>query len=234
MSVRAVFPFRRRWVLVGLTAVAAATLVWLTIPAVPEAVRAAYHWATHFDLEGLRDWALGFGPWTVVVLLGLMILQTLVPVLPMAPVMTLCVIAYGPLWGGLLALGGALLSSSLAYWIARKLGQATVDRWWQGATSERIAGFLERHGFWAVLAARLAPILPAEGISVAAGLLRMSYRKFLLASALGIAPITAALAWAGEEPARLTKFFLVASVLCLVAVVGYLWYERLKALRKAA
>ncbi|MCW2829320.1 MAG: hypothetical protein JWP31_12 [Aeromicrobium sp.] len=64
----------------------------------------------------------------------------------------------------------------------RLIRRAGVDRW------DRAAELMQRHGFWAVLASRLLPLVRTV-MPVVAGAAGLRYRSFVLASVLG------AIAW---------------------------------------
>lgn len=69
-------------------------------------------------------------------------------------------------------LGGARLRES------RLIGRIGVDRW------DRAADLMQRHGFWAVLASRMLPVVRTV-MPVVAGAAALRYRAFVLASILG-------------------------------------------------
>ncbi|MCL3820360.1 DedA family protein [Aeromicrobium wangtongii] len=77
--------------------------------------------------------------------------------------------------------GGRLRESRLIH----RLG---IDRW------DKAAGLMQRHGFWAVLASRLLPVVRTV-MPVVAGAAGLQYRLFLAASVIGAAGWSAV--WVG-------------------------------------
>lgn len=69
-------------------------------------------------------------------------------------------------------LGGSRLRGS------RLIARLGVDRW------DRAADLMQRHGFWAVLASRLLPLVRTV-MPVVAGAAGLRYRSFVVASVLG-------------------------------------------------
>jgi uncharacterized membrane protein YdjX (TVP38/TMEM64 family) len=112
-------------------------------------------------------------------------------------------IAAGALFGSQLglasALAGTVLGAGIAFALGRMLGQDALrpllrHRWLKSAD-----GQLSRHGFRSMLAARLFPGVPFWAANYCASVSRMRYLPFLLATALGSVPNTAAYAVAGAR-----------------------------------
>lgn len=176
----------------------------------------------------VEQWVQGFGAWGVVIILVLMLLQTLLAFLPSLVTMVVAVLAYGPLVGGALAWGGLILAASLGYGIGRSLGPVTVDRLIGTKTERKVSRFVERYGAWAIVAARISPVLSTDAVSFAAGLVKMRYLRFLLATAAGTLPLTVLIAYLGSDVERLKSGLIWVSVVSLVVFVGYVVYDRRK------
>lgn len=132
-------------------------------------------------------------------------------------------IAAGALFGSQLglgaALGGTVLGAGLAFCLGRALGQDALrpllrGRWLKAADHQ-----LSRHGFRSMLATRLFPGIPFAAANYCAAVSRMGLPPFLLATALGSIPNTAAYAVAGARASTPTSpAFLIA--LACIAVPG--------------
>jgi uncharacterized membrane protein YdjX (TVP38/TMEM64 family) len=91
---------------------------------------------------------------------------------------------------------GATSGSVLLFLFARgTLGTAFARR--HGALVARIRPRLERDGFSALLALRLAPVVPGWLVNLAAALAGMRLPPFAAATALGVAPAAAVFASVG-------------------------------------
>ncbi|WP_437031835.1 TVP38/TMEM64 family protein [Streptomyces sp. enrichment culture] len=129
----------------------------------------------------------------------------------------------GALFGTQLGLGAALcgtvLGAGLAFCLGRALGQDALrpllrGRWLKAADRQ-----LSRHGFRSMLATRLFPGVPFAAANYCAAVSRMGLVPFLLATALGSIPNTAAYAVAGDSASAPTSpTFLIA--LACIAVPG--------------
>ncbi|MGW6296368.1 TVP38/TMEM64 family protein [Streptomyces sp. NPDC055058] len=117
------------------------------------------------------------------------------------------------------ALGGTVLGAGLAFCLGRALGQDALrpllrGRWLRAADRQ-----LSRHGFRSMLATRLFPGVPFAAANYCAAVSRMGLLPFLLATALGSIPNTAAYAVAGARASTPTSpAFLIA--LACIAVPG--------------
>ncbi len=121
--------------------------------------------------------------------------------LPGASVMTLAGgLLLGPWLGTACTVLGASLGAALLFLAARR----AASGWLAARPHGRLAGAvarvrpaLERDGFAGLLALRLLPVVPFFVLNLAPALAGMGLRDFLAATALGIAPASAVLSWAG-------------------------------------
>ena len=175
--------------------------------------------------ERIQAWVRGFGVWSYVVILALMLLQTLVAFLPSVVLMVVAVVSFGSIVGGLLAWGGLLLAASLAYVIGRMFGVVTVDRLLGTKTERKVEQFIERYGVWAVVAARISPVLSTDAVSIAAGLVKMNLLRFIVATAVGTLPLTVLIAWLGTDIERLKTGLVWVSIVSVATFIAYVVYD---------
>lgn len=161
------------------------------------------------DVAGLRDYILSFGVWAPIVSALLMILQALVAPLPAFVLTFANGLAFGTFWGGLLSLISASLAAALSFWIARFLGrgpvEALVGREHLGAADR----WFLRWGAYAILVARLVPVVSFDIISYAAGLTRLGFWRFMFATVVGMTPATFVYAYLGGKAPQYVQVLLV-------------------------
>ncbi|GAA0930545.1 TVP38/TMEM64 family protein [Streptomyces thermoalcalitolerans] len=143
-------------------------------------------------------------------------------------------LAAGALFGSQLgvaaALGGTVLGAGIAFGLGRVLGQDALRPLLRGRLLRAADGQLSRHGFRSMLAVRLFPGVPFWASNYCAAVSRMRWSAFLLATALGSLPNTAAYVVAGARAsAPASPAFLVA--LACIAVPALLgtaiaWHRR--------
>lgn len=106
---------------------------------------------------------------------------------------------------GVVAAGtvGSYLGSAVSYWISRWVGAPLVARWGKyfllpPAKVERAHVWIERFGMGGIFFARLLPVI-RHLISIPAGILRMPFGGFSLATTLGAGLWCGILSWFGER-----------------------------------
>ncbi|WP_330292503.1 TVP38/TMEM64 family protein [Streptomyces sp. NBC_00576] len=143
-------------------------------------------------------------------------------------------LAAGALFGSQLglaaALAGTVLGAGAAFGLGRVLGQDALRpllraRWLRAAD-----GQLSRHGFRSMMAARLFPGVPFWAANYCAAVSRMGWLPFLIATALGSVPNTAAYVVAGARASSPTSpaFLIAMAFIAVPAVVGAVvaWRKR--------
>jgi len=128
------------------------------------------------------------------------------------------------------ALAGTVLGAGAAFGLGRVLGQDALRpllraRWLQAAD-----GQLSRHGFRSMMAARLFPGVPFWAANYCAAVSRMGWLPFLIATALGSIPNTAAYVVAGARASSPTSpaFLIAMAFIAVPAVAGTVvaWRKR--------
>ena len=145
--------------------------------------------------QSVRGWLLEllWEPWFPVVLVGLYVVRPLVA-WPISALSILVGYRYGLVVGFPIAMGGVVFTSLLPYAVARVY---RPDSGLLGVAADGSERFFGTTGdVRGVIAARLAPT-PAEVISVAAGVGRVSVPAFVLGTTIGELPWTAAAVFAG-------------------------------------
>ncbi|MXM64121.1 hypothetical protein GR925_11855 [Streptomyces sp. HUCO-GS316] len=143
-------------------------------------------------------------------------------------------LAAGALFGSQLGAGAALtgtvLGAGVAFGLGRVLGQDALRPLLRGRWLKAADGQLSRHGFRSMLAARLFPGVPFWAANYCAAVSRMGYVPFLVATALGSIPNTAAYVVAGARASTPTSpvFLIAMAGIAVPALVGAVvaWRKR--------
>uniref|UniRef100_A0AAU2JL09 TVP38/TMEM64 family membrane protein n=1 Tax=Streptomyces sp. NBC_00049 TaxID=2903617 RepID=A0AAU2JL09_9ACTN len=137
---------------------------------------------------------------------------------------------FGAQAGLVAAVAGTVLGAGIAFGLGRILGQEALRPFLRGRWLQAADGQLSRHGFRSMLAVRLFPGVPFVVANYCAAVSRCGWFPFLLATAVGVVPNTAAYVIAGASasspgsPAFLVSFgFIVVSVVAAGAVA---WRKR--------
>lgn len=146
--------------------------------------------------EDVRRFILAWGPWSAVGALVLMVLHSFLP-LPAEVIAIGNGMIFGPWLGMALTWSGAMLGAVLSFALARGVGRPLV-RWALPARHRRrLDDIPTRPG--TLLLVRLLPVISFNLVNYAAGLLHVGWWTFLWTTALGILPLTIAMAWLGDE-----------------------------------
>ena len=180
------------------------------------------------DIAGIKGYILSFGVWAPVASCFLMVLQALVAPVPSFLITFANGLAFGVFWGWMLSLFGHVLAAAVCFGISRALGRGPVEVLVGNAGLESADRWFARWGVYAVFAGRLLPGVAFDVISYAAGLTRMGFRNFMVATALGIFPQTFLYSYLGRQAPQYVGLFLGTSGLVIfgVAAVAVIRYRR--------
>lgn len=135
------------------------------------------------------------GPLAIICLIAIAIIITPIP---SAPIALVSGALYGHTFGTLYVVLGALSGALLAFMISRKLGYDYINRKLHQKIPEKIIGS-QNTLMMIVFFTRLAPFISFDVISYAAGLTKLTVGRFILATLMGIIPISFVLAHLGSE-----------------------------------
>jgi membrane protein DedA with SNARE-associated domain len=171
----------------------------------------------------------------------LMFLETIFPPIPSEVIMPVAGVAAARgemTLGGVIAAGtaGAMLGNVVWYLAARALGivrfKPLIDRYGRWITMnweevERAEIWFRRNGTFFVFLGRMLPTVRSL-VSVPAGLLKMRFKTFFLASTVGTLGWTTALAFAGyrlrEEFKEVDEWLgPVSTAIIVTLAIGYVW-----------
>lgn len=185
------------------------------------------------DVAGLRDYIVSFGLWAPVVSCLLMVLQALAAPVPSFLITFANGLAFGVFWGWMLSLFGHVLAAAACFGISRALGRGPVEALVGRTGLESADRWFERWGMYAVFAGRLVPGVAFDAISYAAGLTRMRFGSFTVATTAGILPQTFLYSYLGRRAPEYVGLFLATSALVILGVVVFAFVKRRKELRGA-
>ncbi len=157
------------------------------------------------SLLSFLSWSRGVGVWGPVSLAALYVVACVL-FLP-GSILTLGAgFAFGLLPGLAAVMAGSVAGAAAAFLLGR-----TVARGWVGARLARSPRFaaidraVGEHGFKIVLLLRLSPLFPFNLLNYALGVTRVSFRDYLLASWIGMAPATVMYVYLGTAAGSLAE-----------------------------
>lgn len=191
-----------------------------------EVVATAWTLLSSGDREGFARWIDGFGAAAPVVILASYLLQTLAAFVPSLLIMVVSVLAFGPVWGGVMNVVGLMMTAAVAYGIGWSLGLPVVQGVLGDSTEKRVEEWVERYGFWTVVVFRFTPTFSSDAISYVGGVLQMGFFRFMAATAVGVAPLAVLVSWFGEEMDRLQTGVIWVGVVTGIGLIGWIAWDR--------
>ena len=156
-------------------------------------------------IAGFASWARGAGALGVAAFALAHVLCALL-LIPSWPLRVRAGFVYGAAWGFGLGLTSSLAGATLAFLVSRLALRERVVR---SITREpRLAALddaIAANGLWTVFLLRLSPVIPNELINYALGATRIRMRDYMLASVVGMLPLTASYAWFGSALTALSE-----------------------------
>src|SRR5690554_2037453 len=201
-------------------------LSYFFIPAVNQFFTEAWEVLSSGDEKRISEWVAQFSWWGPLIIVLAMIAQMFLLIIPTPLLMVVSVVAYGPIKGAIIILVAIFCASSVGYGVGAYFGTPLIDRLLGAKSKNKVQGFLEDYGFWAIIITRMSPFLSNDAISLVAGILRMGYWRFIGATMLGILPLTVLIAYLGESNDRLINGLIWVSAVSLVGFVGYIWWDK--------
>lgn len=169
--------------------------------------------------EGIETWVDRAGIWGPALVIGLMAVAVVASPIPSAPIALAAGAAYGHATGTTLVVAGAEAGALIAFGLARLLGRDAIERWFGDRIDMSLLGSQNALTL-TVLVSRLLPFVSFDLVSYAAGLSRLHFWRFALATLAGVIPAAFLLAHFGGEAASAEIGPMTWAVLALGLVTG--------------
>lgn len=154
------------------------------------------------------------------------IVFALKPLIIVIPAMLMTIVGgslFGPLQGLLLSLVGFFLSGTLAFFLARLLGESFVDKIVKGK-GIKMDKVMNKNGIFIIALIRFVPVFHYDIVSYTLGLTKIKYKDYIIGSILGVVVETAAYAYLGENifNPHSREFILSVIIIVILGVLGWL------------
>jgi len=164
--------------------------------------------------EGLKEYIRSSG------IFGPLVYMAMFSVIPAGSIIAIAGgMAFGVYYGTLYTIIGAVAGATVAFYIARLLGRGAVDRFLKGKLNSFEEG-MEKRGFLLIFVLRLIPIIPFNVISFGAGLSKIRYIDYMLATMIGIIPGVIAYTNLGDKALDIKSPEFIIAVGILAAMMG--------------
>ena len=143
-----------------------------------------------FTHDKIRRFILGYGVWAPIIYIILYALRSVALVVPAGLLSFVGGLAFGKTLGFVCIVIGSEAGACLAFLVCRIFGRSVVELfpWFHTGKIHDLDASTEVNGFKMILYLRLMLIFPFDPINIAAGLSRIRFRDFALASFIGLIP----------------------------------------------
>lgn len=211
---------------IGLSLLGILTACYFIIPSFQNFINEAFDVLISDDQERIKKWVAHFKLAGPVVLILIMVVQMFLLVIPNVFIMMVAIIMYGPVWGAVISFLGVFSSSSFGYIIGKYLGPVTVRKLMSEKAHKKTTEFVQNYGVAAIAITRISS-LSNDSLSIVAGLLKMSYRKYILATLGGITPLIVLLAIYGRN-GNILRALIWITAISLVMLIVYIIVDKRK------
>ncbi len=154
-------------------------------------------WSPDIDPAKVEAWVENTGPWGPLAVVALMAVAVVASPIPSAPIALASGAVYGHYAGTAYVALGSEIGALTAFLIARGLGRGPVERLLGDKSDYGLLGSQNALTI-TVFASRLLPFVSFDAMSYAAGLSRLHFWRFALATMAGILPASFVLAHFGS------------------------------------
>jgi uncharacterized membrane protein YdjX (TVP38/TMEM64 family) len=178
----------------------------------------------------IRDYIQSFGNFAVIVYITAYVLNTISVFPPIAPLSLTSGLAFGSVLGAFYLMLGAMIGTSITFFISRFFGRALVEKALKGKFKD-LDEKLEKNGFMTVLFFRVVPLVPYEVLNYFCGLSKIKFRDYFWATFLGLIPGVVIAAFFGGSLGEISsirdifspKFLIAVGLMVLIIVVPVLY-----------
>ncbi|MFB6120541.1 MAG: TVP38/TMEM64 family protein [Halobacteriaceae archaeon] len=212
---------RRRFCLhLAVAAVALGLLVVVVAPRVP----------TLHDAESVRQVVTAFGPVGPLAFLALQVVQIVVVPIPGQVLGIAGGYLFGAALGFAVTMGGVVIGSFVAFWLARRYGRRYVTAVFAPDVVDRYDALVSKLGVGGVTVLVLFPGLPDDVVCFACGISGFSRRQFLAVVVLGRTPAYAVAVLSGAQigDERLYRGVTLVLLLAVGSALSYLERDRIR------
>jgi uncharacterized membrane protein YdjX (TVP38/TMEM64 family) len=181
------------------------------------------------NLKVIEDYIKSYGSWSIAAFLVISVIRPLAVFIPITFITLISGSLYGPVYGFLLAMVSIIISSNVAFLISRYLGKSFFEKLIKKRV-DKINLRIEKSGFKIIFLMRISGVFPLDMLSYAAGLTKVKYRDFMLATILGSMAETFSVANMGHNIKNPLSPGFIFSVVLVIIIVGIpLLYNKIKA-----
>jgi uncharacterized membrane protein YdjX (TVP38/TMEM64 family) len=178
-----------------------------------------------WSVQHLSDMLDAWGLWGYLVGALLAYVQTLLPFIPFVVVAGANVLIFGLWIGFAVNYVMAVLGALTAFWFARSYGRHWAENKLKKYPSfQKFNEKIEVNGFLYIAVSRIIPVLPSIGINLAAAVMRVRTRDFVLGTVVGKLPMILLESFIGHDLLHFhhnkSRLILLLALFILLLIIG--------------
>ncbi|MDR4969395.1 MAG: TVP38/TMEM64 family protein [Acholeplasmataceae bacterium] len=188
-----------------------------------ESVKIFFHTISNASLDELTSIIRAWGIWGPILSIIFMIIQSFTAFVPSFILTGANGIIYGLFWGSVISWSAAMIGATITFSMTRLIGESFINHRIKDSKFKKYVDEIsQKQGFKVVLIARLLPIVSFVMISYASGLSTIRFRKYILATGVGMIPGTIAYVYFGSQIIEFTRYSQIFSYLFLSFIAVYI------------
>ena len=171
--------------------------LYFFVPQVNQSINAVFAMFASGDFSRVEHFIDSYGAQAAVISFLLMIFQSIIAPIPAFVITVTNANLFGWWQGAILSWASAMAGAAVCFYIARILGRDVVEKLISKAGLKTVDDFFDRHGALSILIARLLPFMSFDWVSYGAGLTKMKFWSFFIATGIGQLPATIIYSYVG-------------------------------------
>lgn len=176
------------------------------------------------NLQILIDTYGNLGPLSGVIL---PFTEAFLPFLPLTAFLLANAASYGLVVGFLLSYIGCVAGAWTLYWLFRYFGERPFfKKFRENENVKEYAAWLDQKGLWVITLLCMVPFFPNSVITIVSGFNKMSFKKFAVASSIGILGLTLIFSFVGDDLLEIAthpfKIMLMVVIFVSMSLIGKL------------
>ncbi|MCY2687421.1 TVP38/TMEM64 family protein [Salinimicrobium sp. TH3] len=201
-------------------------ILYFNYPPFQKSLQEAWNVLLSEDEQRIQEYVQQFGALGPLAIIVFTILQMFLIIFPSWLPIIVGVLAYGFWWGILINLVGVGIASTLGYFIGKRFQNVFISE----KKYEKMKFWIKNYSFGTVILFRVSPFFSNDAISFIAGIFRMSYKKFILATYAGMIPLSLAVGYFSTDIDKLENglYWIGGIGAALYAIYIYIDHKRKK------
>lgn len=179
-----------------------------------------------FSPENVQDYVYNYGIFAPIIFIILYFFQVIFPVIPGQVFQVASGYLFGNALGIIYCYIAVLSSSVFIFFLSRKFGRKFVKLFIPKETLDKLSKFIKKKEMLALIVMRLIPFLPGDAVNFVSGISKVSYKKFIIGTAIGIAPSVLIFTIFGSELALGNINIKLLVLIIVIFLLGLVYFFR--------